>query len=98
MDAFKLLPKIAFGPALTDDLHPAAPGDCVEERGLGGDLAAVLPGTPQVQPTQDHLVLVRHARLERSKETLLSRIQARPGRKVKQEQDEISPSQVRTCS
>ena len=43
---------------LTDNLHPAAPGDGVEERRLGGDLAAVLASAAQVQVPQDHTILV----------------------------------------
>ena len=42
----------------TDDVELLALRDRVEERGLGRDLAAVLPGAVQVEVLQGHLVLV----------------------------------------
>ena len=52
-----------YNDVLTYNLHSAAPGDGVEERGLGGDLAAVLARARKLQVPQDHAVLVRGARL-----------------------------------
>ena len=43
---------------LTDDVELLALRDRVEERGLGRDLAAVLPGAVQVEVLQGHLILI----------------------------------------